>query len=123
MLAHQPQSMLPTADRNQFAVEIFLPSGTSIEKTAMIADSLEQMIRKDPRVISVTSFKGCNSPRFHSSYAPQIPGSNFTQFIVNTTGVDETVEILNEMTPKYTNYFPEATIKFKQLLYSLAASL
>lgn len=122
MLAHQPQSMLPTADRNQFAVEIFLPSGTSIEKTAMIADSLEQMIRKDPRVISVTSFKGCNSPRFHSSYAPQIPGSNFAQFIVNTTGVDETVEILNEMTPKYTNYFPEATIKFKQLLYSLAAS-
>lgn len=122
MLAHQPQSMLPTADRNQFAVEIFLPSGTSIEKTAMVADSLEQMIRKDPRVISVTSFKGCNSPRFHSSYAPQIPGSNFAQFIVNTTGVSETVEILDEMTAKYTNYFPEATIKFKQLIYSLAAS-
>ena len=88
----------------------------------MVADSLEQMIRKDPRVISVTSFKGCNSPRFHSSYAPQIPGSNFAQFIVNTTGANETVEILNEITPKYTNYFPEATIKFKQLLYSLAAS-
>ena len=63
MLLHQPQSMLPTADRNQFAVEIFLPSGTSVEKTAMVADSLEQMIRKDPRVISVTSFKGCNSPK------------------------------------------------------------
>lgn len=82
MLAHQPQSMLPTADRNQFAVEIYLPSGTSIDRTVMVADSLERMIRKDPRVVSVTSFKGCNSPRFHSSYAPQIPGSNFAQFIL-----------------------------------------
>lgn len=122
MLAHQPQSMLPTADRNQFAVEIYLPSGTSIDRTVMVADSLERMIRKDPRVVSVTSFKGCNSPRFHSSYAPQIPGSNFAQFIVNTTGVNETVELLDEMAPKYTGYFPDATIKFKQLLYSLASS-
>lgn len=122
MLAHQPESMLPTADRNQFAVEIYLPSGTSIERTAIVADSLEHMLRKDPRIISVTSFKGCNSPRFHSSYAPQIPGSNFAQFIVNTAGVNETVEVLDEITPKYSNYFPEATIKFKQLLYSLATS-
>ena len=114
MLARQPQSMLPTADRNQFAVEIYMPTGTSIEKTAMVADSLERIIRKDERVVSVTSFKGCNSPRFHSSYAPQIPGSNFAQFIVNTKGVKETVEILDELAPKYTNYFPEATIKFKQ---------
>lgn len=122
MLTYQPQSMLPTADRNQFAVEIYLPSGTSIEKTAMVADSLEHMMRKDPRIVSITSFKGTNSPRFHSSYAPQIPGSNFAQFIVNTIGVKETVEILDEMAPQYTNYFPEATIKFKQLLYSLATS-
>lgn len=120
MLATHPQTMLPTADRNQFAVEIYLPTGTSIEKTAMVADSLEHMMRKDPRIVSITSFKGTNSPRFHASYAPQIPGSNFAQFIVNTTGINETVEILDEMAPKYTNYFPEATIKFKQLIYSLA---
>lgn len=120
MLITHPQTMLPTADRNQFAVEIYLPTGTSVDKTAMIADSLEHMMRKDPRIVSITSFKGCNSPRFHASYAPQIPGSNFAQFIVNTTGVKETVEVLDEMAPKYTNYFPEATIKFKQLIYSLA---
>lgn len=120
LLIKNPQAMLPTADRNQFAVEIYLPSGTSIEKTAMIADSLEHMIRKDPRIVSITSFKGGSSPRFQSSYAPQIPGSNFAQFIVNTVGVKETVALLDELVPKYTNYFPEATVKFKQLLYSLA---
>lgn len=121
MLGHQPQSMLPTADRNQFAVEIYTPTGTSIEKTALIADSLENIIRQDKRVVSVTSFKGCNSPRFHSSYAPQIPGSNFAQFIVNTKGIKETVGILDELAPRYTNYFPDATVKFKQLIYSMAS--
>lgn len=120
MLARHPQTMLPTADRNQFAVEIYLPTGSSLEATAQIADSLEHLIRQDPRIVSVTSFKGCNSPRFHASYAPQIPGSNFAQFIVNTKGIKETVEVLDELAPKYTHYFPGATIKFKQLIYSLA---
>lgn len=67
-----PQQMMPTADRNQFAVEIYLPSGAAIERTARVADSLEQILRRDPRVVSVASFKGCSSPRFQNSYAPQI---------------------------------------------------
>lgn len=91
-----PQRLFPVADRNQFAVEIYLPVGTRVERTAKIADSLERVLRKDPRVVSVTSFKGCASPRFQNSYAPQIAGTNFAQFIVNTKGNKETEEVLDE---------------------------
>lgn len=115
-----PQRLMPVADRNQLAVEIFLPDGTAIEKTSAVADSLAHILRKDPRVVSVTSFYGCASPRFHTAYAPQIAGSNYAQFIVNTKGVEETVELLDEYTPVYTNYFPEARVRFKQLSYSQA---
>lgn len=120
-LQHLPQQLMPFADRNQFAVEIFLPNSTRVEQTAEVADSLEHILRQDSRVVSVASFKGCASPRFQNSYAPQIAGSNFAQFIVNTTGNKETVELLDEYAPKYSNYFPNARIRFKQLSYSEAA--
>ena len=118
MLTGLPQRILPVADRNQFAVEIYLPTGTDVDITAQVADSMEHILRQDPRVVSVASFKGCASPRFQTSYAPQIPGTNYAQFIVNTTGVEATVELLDEYAPKYTDYFPGARVRFKQLSYS-----
>ena len=113
MLTGLPQRILPVADRNQFAVEIYLPTGTDVDITAQVANSMEHILRQDPRVVSVASFKGCASPRFQTSYAPQIPGTNYAQFIVNTTGVEA-----DEYAPKYTDYFPGARVRFKQLSYS-----
>src|SRR5574344_274348 len=34
-----PQKLMPRAERNQFAVEIYMPTGTAIERTAAVADS------------------------------------------------------------------------------------
>ena len=121
MMGRLPQQLLPAADRNQFAVEIYLPTGTDVDVTAAVADSMEHILRQDPRVVSVASFKGCAFPRFQTAYAPQIPGTNYAQFIVNTTGVEATVELLDEYAPKYTDYFPGARVRFKQLCYSDAA--
>ena len=118
MMGRLPQQLLPAADRNQFAVEIYLPTGTDVDVTAAVADSMEHILRQDPRVVSVASFKGCAFPRFQTAYAPQIPGTNYAQFIVNTTGVEATVELLDEYAPKYTDYFPNARVRFKQLSYS-----
>ena len=111
---------MPYADRNQFAVEIYLPTGASVNRTAEVADSLEHILRRDPRVVSVASFKGCASPRFQTTYAPQIAGTNYAQFIVNTTGIKKTVELLEEYAPRYNDYFPDARVRFKQLSYSEA---
>ena len=48
LIGSLPQQMMPTADRNQFAVEIYLPSGSALERTSLVADSLERILRKDP---------------------------------------------------------------------------
>lgn len=122
MMGKLPQQLLPEAERNQFAVEIYMPTGTAVEKTLLVADSLEHILRKDSRVVSVASFKGCASPRFQNSYAPQIGGPNFAQFIVNTTGNEETEALLDEYTPRCRTMFPEAVVRFKQLGYSEAVN-
>lgn len=116
-----PMKLMPFAERNQFAVEIYMPFGTALEQTAAVADSLESILRQDSRVVSVASFKGGGSPRFHTSYAPQMPGSNYAQFIVNTIGNKATEEMIAEYKDKYLNYFPNVRVRFKQLEYSEAA--
>ena len=113
-----PQRLMPIAERDQFAVEFYLPNGTAIERTAAVADSMRSILSKDDRVVSVTTFMGQGSPRFHSTYAPQIGGTNFAQFIVNTKGTDDTEALLNEYSDKYAGYFPNAYLRFKQMDYS-----
>lgn len=120
LMGKLPQKLMPVADRNQFALEIYLPTGTAVEKTVAVADSMEHVLREDARVLSVTSFIGCSSPRFHTTYAPQLAGTNYAQFIVNTKGNKETLELLDEYAPRYTNAFPEALVRFKQLSYNQA---
>ncbi len=121
LLMQRPMQLMPIAERNQFAVEIYLPTGTPLDETNLVADSLAGILRKDKRVVSVANFHGCSSPRFQTTYAPQVGGPNFAQFIVNTESNEATIDILNEYTPKYRDYFPEAKIRFKQLSYSNAA--
>lgn len=113
MVAKLSQKLMPTAERNQFAVEMYLPTGTSLERATEVADSLEHILRKDKRVVSVASFKGTSSPRFHTAYAPQIGGKNFAQFIVNTTDDKATVAVLKDYRMKYSDAFPDAYVRFK----------
>ena len=115
--------MVPFADRDQFAVEIYLRPDTPIDRTEAVADSVYRMLHADRRVESVTSFVGCSSPRFQMSYAPQIAGKNYAQFIVNTTSVDDTEAILDEYADAWADRFPEAYVKFKQLDYQNVPSL
>ena len=115
-----PQRMMPIAERNQFAVEFYLPNGTTAEKTAQVADSMAHILQRDPQVTAVTTFIGQGSPRFHTTYAPQIGGPNFAQFIVNTVDNSATEEVLDRYADRYSNYFPDCYIRFKQMDYNNA---
>ena len=57
------------------------------------------------------------------SYAPQIAGKNYAQFIVNTTSIDDTEDILDRYADAWADRFPEAYVKFKQLDYQNVPSL
>ena len=84
--------LFPFADRDQFAVEIFLPDGKGMAETEVIADSVQHVLEKDDRITGITGFIGCSSPRFMDAYAPQ-------------------------MAPMLGEAFPNAYVKFKRLDY------
>ena len=120
LFVKQPQRMMPVAERNQFAVEFYLPNGTTAKRTAEVADSMAQILQRDPLVTSVTTFIGQGSPRFHTTYAPQIGGPNFAQFIVNTANNDATEKVLDKYADRYSDYFPDCYVRFKEMDYNSA---
>jgi len=109
--------VFPYADRDQFAVEIFLPDSKGLGDTQLIADSLRQVLQADDDITSITSFIGCSSPRFQVTYAPQMAGRNYAQFIVNTVSQDATLKLLAKYQPAWSESFPDAYIRFKRLDY------
>ncbi len=109
--------LFPYADRDQFAVEIFLPDGKGLAETELIADSVQHALEKDERIVGITGFIGCSSPRFMDAYAPQMAGNNYAQFIVNTQSDEATLDLLAEYQPRLSEAFPNAYVKFKRLDY------
>ena len=109
--------LFPYADRDQFAVEIFLPDGKGMAETRVVADSVRHVLEKDERIKGITGFIGCSSPRFMDAYAPQMAGDNYAQFIVNTKSDKATIELLTQYQPQLSEAFPNAYVKFKRLDY------
>ena len=103
-----PQRMMPSTERNQFVVEIYLPTGAPFAKTEMVCDSVANILRRDKRITNVTSFVGTSAPRFHMCYAPKFPSKQLAQLIVTTTSEEMTNNLLDEYEDKYINYFPDA---------------
>ena len=109
--------LFPYADRDQFAVEIYLPDGKGMAETELVADSVQHVLEKDERITGITGFIGCSSPRFMDAYAPQMAGKNYAQFIVNTKSDKATLELLAKYQPMLAEAFPNAYVKFKRLDY------
>ena len=109
--------LFPFADRDQFAVEIYLPDGKGMAETELVADSVQHVLEKDERITGITGFIGCSSPRFMDAYAPQMAGKNYAQFIVNTKSDKATLELLAKYQPMLGEAFPNAYVKFKRLDY------
>ena len=114
--------MMPKAARECFVVEIYLESGSGLDKTKAVSDSLQKILLKDRRVESVTAFVGTSSPRFHATYAPQTPSPDFAQFIVNTVSTKATEAVLRDYESKYQHYFTNAIVRFKQMDYQAVSA-
>jgi multidrug efflux pump subunit AcrB len=115
LLLVTPQQSFPPFERNQFAVEVFLPAGSSLEQTDLVMKEIEDKLKNDKRVKEVAAFIGTSSPRFNTLYAPNFPAKHYGQLLVITESSEATKEILDENSKKYSDSNPNAYIKWKQL--------
>ncbi|HKB43091.1 MAG TPA: efflux RND transporter permease subunit [Chitinophagaceae bacterium] len=107
----------PINERNQFNMEVWMPSGTSLPQTESTVKRLEEILKKDKRVTNVTSFMGMSSPRFNVAYAPEAPRRNYAQIFIATTTVKAADDMVHEYLKKLDGFIPDGNIKLKQLSF------
>ncbi|AJW64944.1 Multidrug resistance protein MdtB [Elizabethkingia miricola] len=113
----------PVSERNQFNMEVWMPNGSSLDKTETQVKKLEELLKKDKRVVNMTSFVGMSSPRFHTSYAPETPKKYFAQVFITTSGSKEADEMVKEYLVKLKNFVPDGAVKLKQLSFQEGAPI
>lgn len=90
----------PPAERNQFVVELWMPTGTKLEKTNETILKAEHLLKGDARVTSYATFSGTSAPRFYYNFSPEFPTSNYALILVNTTSEATSEELAEELTTK-----------------------
>jgi len=103
----------PEAERNQFVIELWMPTGTQLDKTQNAMLKVEELIKNDKRVVNYAAFIGQSAPRFYYNYSPEMPMTNFAQLLVNTTNNKTTLELFNELQAKANLLVPEGTVEAK----------
>jgi len=101
----------PEAERDQFTVELRMPTGTKLEKTEEAILRVEDLIRDDERVRSYAAFTGRSAPRFYYNYSPELPASNFAQLLINTNGKKASVSLYEELKAKTGSLVPRGGLK------------
>ena len=122
ILLRIPQESFPKIERNQFAVEVYLPEGSSLARTDSVMQAIEAVLRRDPRARVVAAFVGTSSPRFHALYAPGFPSRNYGQLVVLTESNAATNDMLDQYSRELKDRYPSADVKWKQLIMAAAPS-
>jgi multidrug efflux pump subunit AcrB/outer membrane protein TolC len=114
LLAAVPQRLFPTAERNQFVIDVWMPEGTKIETTDATTRRIEAVLSQEPLIQDYASFLGSSSPRFYYNVNPQIPAPNYAQILVNTKSVKKTPELVEDLRHRLRDVAPEATVIVKE---------
>jgi multidrug efflux pump subunit AcrB len=86
----------PLTQRNQFAVEVWLPESSSIEQTNEVARQVEDMIRRcstftdeegnqRERLLNMRTMVGGGGARWYLSWEPEALKPNFAEILIQTT--------------------------------------
>lgn len=115
LFAFVPQQFFPSAERNQFVIDVWMPQGTRIEATDPVMARIEKKLTVSKGVEHYATFVGQSAPRFYYNVNPQQPDGAYGQFIVNTASVEDTARLIKELRPSLTALAPEATVIVKEL--------
>jgi multidrug efflux pump subunit AcrB len=110
-----PQSFFPPAERDQFAINVWMPEGTRLEATDAVVRRIEEELAADPDVVAYASFVGQGGPRFFYAFEPAFPRPNVAQLIIQSTSVDATPEVVRRMRDALPGAVPRAEVDVQAL--------
>ena len=106
----------PTADRDQFYLQMWLPSETSIDATHARALEVEAVLADEPAVRRVDWVVGGSAPAFYYNMLMNQDGANnFAQALIHGTSRAELLRAVPELQERLDAAFPGAQIVLRLL--------
>jgi multidrug efflux pump subunit AcrB/outer membrane protein TolC len=115
LFAVVPQQFFPSAERNQFVIDVWMPQGTRIEATDAVMGRIEKALGSRKEIEHYATFVGQSAPRFYYNVNPQQPDGAYGQFVVNTVSIEATSRLVKELRPALAAAAPEAMVIVKEL--------
>src|SRR3989454_7984302 len=110
-----PQQFFPSAERNQFVIDVWMPPVSRLEETDRVIERIGTFLSKKPAVEHVASFAGQSFPRFYYNVNPQEPDTRYGQLIVITRSANETPALIKTLRSELPELAPEALVMVKEL--------
>ncbi|MEH6462181.1 efflux RND transporter permease subunit [Chitinimonas sp. JJ19] len=101
-----PKQFFPSSNRPELMVDVWLPQASTYEQTESQIKALEEKLKGDPNIASVTSYVGNGSPRFYLPLEQQLPNLNFGQLMVMTKNEKVREEVLVKIQGLFDKDFP-----------------
>ena len=109
------QSFFPPAERDQFALNVWMPEGPRLAATDGAVRRIEEVLAAETGVLAYASFVGQGGPRFFFAFEPALPRPNIAQVIVQTSSVDATPAVVRRLRGTLARAVPEAEVDVQQL--------
>ncbi|MDB9529522.1 efflux RND transporter permease subunit [Oscillatoria sp. CS-180] len=110
------QQFFPPTNRDQFQIEVQLPSQAAIAQTQSLVLSARDRIRQNPQVEDVHWFVGESAPSFfYNVVGGQENAPYYAQGIVQLKGTEGLRQTIRNLQTDLDTAFPEAQILVKQL--------
>lgn len=105
----------PSADRNQFLIDIKLPDSATITQTRAVAGQVRDALRQDPRVVNAAFFLGGTTPRFYYNIESFPAEASVATAIINTRTAHDTPGLIADLRTKFDGQIAGARILVKPL--------
>ncbi len=110
-----PQQFFPTSNRPEILVDLWLPEGTSFKETEREALRVEERLRRDPDLDSVTAFIGEGALRFYLPLDQQLKNQNFVQLLLMSKSIEARERAIKRVREMLARDFPNIRFKADRL--------
>ena len=109
------QQFFPDSSRPELIVDLWLPEGSTVQQSEIIAKRFEARLMKEPGVTSVTTWVGSGVPRFYLPLDQVFAQSNVSQAIVLPKDMKQREELRVRLPALLATEFPEVRGRVKLL--------
>jgi len=102
-----PQQFFPNSDRPELLIDLRVSQNGSFDATSKVAARMEQALRGDKDIASITSYVGGGAPRFYLSLDVQTPSLSLAQLVVKANDTEARDRVAARVQTLLNTRFPE----------------